>query len=84
VSDEDKTVVELSADERRIIAYALEDQVLETERYLLGSRVPKTPGPDDSCCAAHLARYETRRDTYLSLKQKRRNLRRLIRKFSTS
>lgn len=50
--------VPLDAGQAGALAQAMWGKALETERYLAGLRgVGDEPGPLDSCCSAHLARW---------------------------
>lgn len=53
--------------QRNIVLGGLYNELLDSERYLSGSDIGDAPSALDSCCAAHLARYEQRKSNYASL-----------------
>ena len=63
--------VTLDETQRNIVLNGLINELLDSKRYLSGSKVDDEPGPLDSCCAGHLARYEQRKYEYRSLKQRK-------------
>lgn len=58
-------------DFRDVIVPALSAYLSETDGYLRGYRPDATPGPEDSCCEAHLDRWNIRREVNVSLLQRR-------------
>jgi len=62
--------VTLTDEQRNLVVGALFDKLFESKRYASGTKVANKPGPEESCCVAHLARYESHRNIYLNLKQR--------------
>lgn len=75
------TSVEVTEAQRQMILSALTDKLLDVERYIRGSKVPKTPGPEDTCCAVHLERHRYRRENYEALKKQLKAVTSTIRLF---
>jgi len=76
--------VELTALQRSVVLNGLHDQLLEVNRYLSGSKVAKEPGPMDTCCPEHLARYERDKDTYALLKARKKGVVSCLELFQTT
>lgn len=74
--------VTISERQRQTVLNALTDKLVETKGYLRGSEAPASPGPEDSCCDAHLARYRYRRETYEALLAQRVHVEETIAAFS--
>jgi hypothetical protein len=82
-SAEPKVVVELTEEQRKSVLYALEDKLLETERYI-GQGVPDEPAPHHSCCDFHLQRYERDKEIYQAMKARKRAIKSTIKLFKKS
>ena len=76
-------VVQLTEDQRKSVLYALEDKLLETERYL-GPEVPDEPGPHHACCNFHLQRYERDKEIYQAMKARKRSIKSTIKIFENA
>jgi hypothetical protein len=76
------TTVVLTEEQRRSVLYALEDKLLETERYVSSSKVPDKPGPEQSCCDIHLARYERDKEIYDAMRARKKAVKATIALFS--
>lgn len=73
MSNSETRTVEVTGQQRNLILNALYDKLLDNRRYMSGSGLPTdAPGPLDSCCAGHLARYERDKETYLSLLEQKK------------
>lgn len=83
MAEQDTTTitVELTEEQRKSVLYALEDKLLETERYM-GSKVPDEPAPEHACCDFHLQRYERDRDIYQALKALKKATKQAIKLFT--
>lgn len=69
-------------EQANVVLGALRDKLGETEHYLLSYReAAGEPGPLDSCCEAHLARFEERKRQRRSLVERQKSIERLIQVF---
>lgn len=75
------TTVTLTETQLNAVLSGLFNELLDCDRYISGSKEPDEPRPEDSCCDFHLMRYEDRRKTYLSLKERKRNVEDTIKLF---
>lgn len=57
---EKRMSVEITARQANFLLDALYDKTAETDHYLIGYRNDENPGPLDTCCDAHLARFKDR------------------------
>ncbi|MET0885375.1 MAG: hypothetical protein ABWX92_02900 [Mycetocola sp.] len=64
--------VEITEAQRNFVISGLYNELLDAERYIAGSKEADKPGPLDSCCPEHLARYEHRKEMHQSLKQRKK------------
>lgn len=62
---------EITEEQRNLLLNGLVEQKLDTKRYLSGSEEKDEPGPLDSCCDAHLQRYELRRSHHRALAERK-------------
>jgi len=69
MAEKPNTNIEVTEAQRQIILSALTDKLLDVKRYISGSKVPKEPGPEDTCCDAHRERHRFRRENYEALKK---------------
>jgi hypothetical protein len=76
------TTVEITEAQRNIVLNGLINELLDNKRYISGSEVDDEPGPLDSCCPAHLARYEQHKRNYVALKEKKKAVEDVIKLFS--
>lgn len=70
--------VEITARQANILLDALYEKSVDTDRYLLGYRDDETPGPLDTCCDAHLARFQDRARQREALVERKTQVRGLI------
>ncbi|MDX3275567.1 MULTISPECIES: hypothetical protein [Streptomyces] len=70
--------IELTERQQSVALDALYDKSAETDRYLSSYRDTEKPGPLDSCCAAHLARFEERSAQRADLLERKRHVRSAI------
>lgn len=68
----------LTAEQTRTIIGSLYDTLVDTRRYLSSYRQDDQPGPLDTCCDAHRARFEERREQAESLRAREAHLLELI------
>lgn len=73
--------VELTEEQRKSVLYALEDKLLETERYM-GSKVPDEPAPEHACCDFHFQRYERDREIYQAMRARKKAVKAAIKLFT--
>lgn len=69
MADSPTTHIEMTEAQRGIILSALTEKLLDVKRYISGSKVPEVPGPEDTCCEAHVERHRIRRENYVALKR---------------
>ncbi|MEH0490568.1 hypothetical protein QBA78_36540 [Streptomyces scabiei] len=70
--------IELTERQQSVTIDALYDKSAETDRYLSSYRDTEKPGPLDSCCAAHLARFEERSAQRADLLERKQHVRSAI------
>jgi hypothetical protein len=60
--------------QRNTVLNGLTGELLDSRRYMSGSKPADEPGPMDSCCPGHLARYEESKSRYAALKSKKKHV----------
>lgn len=73
--------VKLTEAQRSITLGALVDLLADRSRYTAHSTIKDEPGPEDTCCDAHLRRYELRREEQASLRAFEREIRKTAKLF---
>ncbi len=77
-------VVTLTEVQQNILLNALYEKLVETKQYLSSYRHDKEPGPLDTCCAGHLARFNERKRSRDALLDRKRRVRTLINLFESA
>lgn len=72
----------ITEEQRNLVLEGLVEKSIDTRRYVSNSEVDDEPGPLDTCCAAHLHRYENRRNSHRSLLGRQRAIEAAIELFS--
>ena len=75
---EKRMSVEITARQANFLLDALYDKTVETDHYLVGYRNDENPGPLDTCCDAHLARFKDRSRQRWALVERKTQLQGLI------
>ncbi|WP_327357813.1 hypothetical protein [Streptomyces sp. NBC_01304] len=70
--------IELTERQQSVLLDALYERSAEMDRYLSSYRDTEQPGPLDSCCAAHLARFEERSTQRADLLERKQHVRSAI------
>lgn len=68
----------VSESQRNTVLNALHERLVDAKRYTINSKISESPGPEDECCAIHLARFERRRDEHRALADHEQEIRRTI------
>ncbi|MUU73455.1 hypothetical protein [Pseudarthrobacter sp. GA104] len=75
---EKRLSLKITARQANFLLDALYDKTVETDHYLIGYRNDENPGPLDTCCDAHLARFKDRARQREALVERKTQLQGLI------
>ncbi len=75
---ENTITVKLNPEQLSTLLSALCGKLIETRNYERGLRVDEKPGVLDTCCEAHRARYDDRRESHLRMQEKLRHTEALL------
>lgn len=73
--------VKLTEQQRQNVLSGLANERLDAKRYLSGAAPSETPGPLDSCCDGHLARWRDQVDVRRRLEEKLQSVEATIERF---